>query len=237
MNIVMPMAGKGQRFLDAGYTQPKPFLPVDGVCMYRKALTSFVREEDRVILVTQDDHQPHFEAEPNYVHQSNKVFLQAPTEGAACSVLAARAFIDNDDPLIILNCDQIIRFNRFNWAVLANNSVADGIIFTFQASGPKWSYAEIDQTLRVTQVAEKVEISPFATCGAYWWRSGASFCRAAERMIAQNIRTNNEFYVAPVYNEIIHAGGNVYPFMVDEMISLGTPDLYADYLAVRRIGK
>ena len=231
----MPMAGKGQRFLDAGYLQPKPFIDVNGVCMYRRALAPFVTEGDCVILVTQDDHQLHFEAEPDYVHQSNKVFLQAPTEGAACSVLAARAFIDNDEPLLIVNSDQIIRFNRFNWACLANNTNAEGIIFTFMASGSKWSYAQLGEALNVMQVAEKVEISPFATCGAYWWRHGSTFCAAADAMIEDDLRVNNEFYVAPVYNKAIEEGYIVLPFEVDDMISLGTPDLLKDYLAVRRI--
>lgn len=234
MNIVMPMAGKGQRFKDAGYTEPKPFINIDGAAMYRRALAPFVSEVDRVILITQDDHQPHFEAEPNYVHRSDKVFLSGPNEGAACSVLAARAFIDNYEPLLIVNCDQLMDFNRFNWAVLANNSDADGIIFTFLASGPKWSYVALDPMLRISQVAEKVEISSIATCGAYWWREGREFCKAADKMIADDTRINNEFYVAPVYNELIKLGGNVYPFMVDEMISLGTPELLADY---RKLGK
>lgn len=237
MNIVMPMAGKGQRFRDAGYTVPKPFIDVHGVCMYRRALAPFVTELDRVILITQDDHRPHFEAEPDYLHPSNKVFLNHQTEGAVCSVLAARAFIDNDEPLLIVNSDQLMRFNRFNWTVLANNTHAEGIIFTFLASGSKWSYAQLGPSLNVCQVAEKVEISPFATCGAYWWRHGSSFCAAADAMIEDNLRVNNEFYVAPVYNKAIEEGYLVLPFHVDEMISLGTPELLESYLSVLRIKK
>lgn len=235
MNIVMPMAGKGQRFKDAGYSMPKPFIDVNGASMYRRALAPFVSVSDRVILITQEDHQPYFEAEPNYIHRSDKVFLSGPTEGAACSVLAARAFIDNYEPLLIVNCDQLMTFNAFNWSVLANNSAADGVIFTFLASGPKWSYVALDPLLRVSQVAEKVEISEIATCGAYWWKEGRAFCEAADKMIADNTRTNNEFYVAPVYNELIKEGGNVYPFMVDQMTSLGTPEFLADYLNLGRI--
>jgi len=235
MNIVMPMAGKGQRFIDAGYTVPKPFIELDGVCMYRRALAPFVTDMDQVILVTQEDHQPHFEAEPDYVHESKKVFLQSPTAGAACSVLAARAFIDNDEPLMIVNSDQIIRYNRFNWAALANLAAVDGIIHTFPASGSKWSYVELNTALQVTQVAEKVEISPFATCGAYWWRTGSAFCAAADVMIENNKRVNGEFYVAPTYNEVIALGLTIMPFMVDQMISLGTPEFLNDYLSVRKI--
>ena len=236
MNIVMPMAGKGQRFKDAGYDVPKPFIDVHGATMYRRALSPFVTDMDQVILVTQDDHQPHFEAEPDYVHQSKKVFLQGPTEGAACSVLAARAFIDNEEPLLIVNCDQIIRYNRFNWAVMANMPTVDGIIFTFPGTGPKWSYVRLDDTLKVSQVAEKVEISPFATCGAYWFRRGDIFCAAADTMIEKDIRTNGEFYLAPVYNEVLTGFNlNILPFMADQMISLGTPELLKDYLSVRRL--
>lgn len=229
------MAGRGQRFKEAGYDVPKPFIPVHGVSMYRKALADFYANGDQVIVITPEDHQSHFEAEPNYTYQPKKVFLQEITEGAACSVLKARAFIDNEEPLLIVNCDQLIKFNRFNWASICNNSDVDGVIFTFEATGSKWSYARLDLRLAVVQVAEKVEISPYATCGAYWFRHGYMFCEAADRMISRDLRVNNEFYVAPVFNQMIEVGSLVLPFMVDEMISLGTPELLKDYLSVRNL--
>jgi dTDP-glucose pyrophosphorylase len=229
------MAGAGKRFVEAGFTVPKPFIDIHGIAMYRRALANFYADGDTTILITQESHQPHFEAEPNYGVQSKKVFLTQQTEGAACSVLAARAFIDNEEPLLIVNCDQLINFNRFNWACMANNTEADAIVFTFLASGNKWSYARLNDKLEVEQVAEKVEISPFATCGAYWWRCGYQFVEAADQMIARDARVNGEYYVAPTLNELIMAGGLVLPFMVDEMISLGTPEFLKEYLAVRRI--
>lgn len=235
MNILMPMAGAGKRFVEAGYKVPKPFIDIHGISMYRKALGNFYAEGDRVILVTQEDHQPHFEAEPNYGVQPNKVFLTGMNEGAACSALAARAFIDNDAPLLIVNCDQLITFDRFNWACLANNSEADAIVFIFMTTGNKWSYARLGETLQVEQVAEKVEISPWATCGVYWWRHGYQFVEAVDQMIVKNIRTNGEYYIAPALNELIMGGGIVLPYMVDEMISLGTPEFLQDYLAVRQL--
>jgi dTDP-glucose pyrophosphorylase len=235
MNICMPMAGAGKRFAEAGYTVPKPFIDINGVSMYRRALGTFYSDGDRIILVTQEDHQPHFEAEPNYGIQPNKVFLTQQTEGAACSVLAARAFIDNEDPLLIVNCDQLVWFNRFNWACLANNSETDAIVFIFQATGNKWSYARLNEKLQIEQIAEKVEISPWATCGIYWWRHGYQFVAAADQMIARDARVNGEYYVAPTLNELITGGGLVLPFMVDEMISLGTPEALKDYLAVRQL--
>jgi dTDP-glucose pyrophosphorylase len=235
MNIIMPMAGAGKRFVETGYTVPKPFIDVNGASMYRKSLGALYSPGDRLIVVTQEDHQPYFEAEPAYSVQPNKVFLTQKTEGAACSVLAARAFIDNDDPLIILNCDQLVRFDRFNWACLANNSEVDAIVFIFQATGNKWSYARLNEKLQIEQIAEKVEISQWATCGIYWWRHGYQFVEAADKMIAREARVNGEYYVAPTLNELISAGGLVLPFMVDEMISLGTPEALKDYLAVRQL--
>jgi hypothetical protein len=108
------------------------------------------------------------------------------------------------------------------------------MIFTFHDVHPKWSFVKTNSYGFITEIAEKNPISDIATCGIYWYRRGSDFVSAAERMIKKNIRTNNEFYIAPVYNEMIEDGCKLIPFFVHKMHGIGTPEDLNTYLNYRR---
>ena len=152
------------------------------------------------------------------------------TEGAACTALLAKDLIDRDEDLLIANSDQIIEYSPENFGYLKNFTTVDGIVFCFHDVHPKWSFVEVDGRGIVVRVAEKNPISNNATCGIYWYRHGSDFVRCAESMIAKNIRVNNEFYIAPVYNELINGGRSLIPFFVDRMHGIGTPEDLNAYL-------
>lgn len=139
----------------------------------------------------------------------NIVSVNQVTEGAACTVLLARKFIDNDQPLMIANADQFVELNIDTYLNVMDRENADGLIMTFWSDHPKWSYCRLDENERVTEVVEKKVVSNEATVGIYNFRSGRDFVNAADRMIALNLRVNNEFYVAPAYNELIQEGKKV----------------------------
>jgi dTDP-glucose pyrophosphorylase len=106
----------------------------------------------------------------------------------------------------------------------------DGGIVTFEATHPKWSFAKIDESGLVTEVAEKNPISNIATVGYYYWKKGSDFVKYAEEMISENIRVNNEFYVCPVFNQAVKDIKKVITFNVDGMWGLGTPEDLKYYL-------
>jgi len=152
------------------------------------------------------------------------------TEGAACTTLLASAFIDNDDPLLIANSDQYVEWNS-NECLYA--FTADGIdagILTFKSVHPKWSYARLDDQGFVAEVAEKRPISDLATVGIYYWKRGSDYVKYAQQMIQNNIRTNNEFYVCPVFNEAIADGKKVRVKNIEKMWGIGTPEDLKTYL-------
>jgi len=97
-------------------------------------------------------------------------------------------------------------------------------VFCFNAVHPKWSFVKLNNFGFVTEVAEKNPISDIATCGIYWYRKGKDFVKCAEQMITKNIRVNNEFYIAPVYNEFIQSKKTLIPFYVHKMWGIGTPE-------------
>jgi NDP-sugar pyrophosphorylase family protein len=146
--------------------------------------------------------------------------IEKMTEGAACTVLRAEGFIDNDEPLLLANSDQYIEYDREKWQ--AFTSCVDAAIMTFQATDSRWSYS-LEEGGRVIRVAEKQVISDKATVGLYYFAKGRYFVEAAHKMIEKNIRVNNEFYVCPAFNELV-AEKFVRNFDVDRMLGLGTPE-------------
>ena len=152
------------------------------------------------------------------------------TEGAACTTLLAKKFIDNDEPLVMANSDQFVEWdsNEFMYSMIADN--IDGGMLTFEATHPKWSFAKLDDKGFVSEVAEKKPISNIATVGVYYWTKGSDYVKYAEQMIDKDIRTNNEFYVCPAYNEAIEDNKKIKIFPIKKMWGLGTPEDLDTYL-------
>lgn len=153
------------------------------------------------------------------------ISLAGPTEGAACSVMAARDLIDNDQPLLIVNCDNILHWDSEKRYAEWIESGADGLIGYFRSYDPKFSYISINEDGFVDQVVEKKVISSYATSGIYGWRRGSDFVQGVEDMIRIGARTNGEYYVAPVFDICLHSHArfNIRPFACG-MTSLGTPE-------------
>jgi NDP-sugar pyrophosphorylase family protein len=222
MNIVIPAAGAGKRFAEAGYQKPKPFIDTNGVPMIQRAIDNIAEPQDKVYVLMRTDHLMHVKG-TDLAQRDNVCFIMVDelTEGAACTVLRARRFFSSSDPLLIANSDQLVEYDRKAWRGFLNS--CDGAIMTFESDEPKWSYAQTDAGGRVTRVAEKEVISNKATVGVYYFGSGVMFAHGADRMMSKNIRVNGEFYVCPVYNEILGMH-DIRTFDVHAMYGLGTPE-------------
>ena len=221
------MAGMGSRFTEAGYTDIKPLIPIHGKPMVGHVLESVGIDGNWVFIVQKHHRELHNLDSILSALRPGCIIIDTAggvTEGAACSVLLAKNYIDNDNPLIVINSDNIIKWNQDNFYNALIDRNRDGLILCFSDTDPKWSYAKVDQhTNLVVEVAEKMPISNNATAGMYIWRRGKDFVSAAEQMIDKNIRTNNEFYLCPVYNENISMGHNIEICNVTEMHGVGTP--------------
>ncbi len=152
------------------------------------------------------------------------VITDALTEGACCSTLLAADYIDNEAPLLVANSDQFIEWESGAFFHAMNAPHIDGGVLTFENSHPKWSYIRLDDQNNITEIKEKEVISNQATVGIYYWARGSDYVHYAKQMIAKNHRVNNEFYVAPVYNEAIAEGLKFKAYAVDKMWGLGTPE-------------
>ena len=213
LNIVVPMAGAGSRFAQAGYTLPKPLIEVHGVPMIQ-LVTQNIRpsQPHRFIYICQNAHIVQYGLREKLTAWSPNVEvigIDGLTEGAACTVLCAKAFINSDDPLMIANSDQYVDMSIDAYLADMEARTLDGLIMTMQADDPKWSFAGLDENGMVTRVVEKQVISSHATVGIYNFRHGSDFVRHTEAMIAADLRVNGEFYVAPVYNQQIAEGARI----------------------------
>jgi NDP-sugar pyrophosphorylase family protein len=234
MKILIPMAGEGSRFSKEGYTFPKPLIDVRGKPMIQAVVENLDFDADYIFLVRKEHLAKYSGLKQTLSRITNGryqiVEVDGLTEGAACTALLAKEFINNDDDLLIANSDQVIEYSPENFNALKTLANVDGIVFTFHAVHPKWSFVKTNSRGIVTEVAEKNPISDIATCGIYWYRRGSDFVKYAEAMIEKNIRVNNEFYIAPVYNELIFNNGTLIPFFVHKMHGIGTPEDLNSYL-------
>jgi len=232
------MAGEGSRFVKDGYTFPKPLIDVAGKPMIQAVVENLDFDCDYIFLVREEHLQKYSGLLDTLDRITNgrfdHVIVNGLTEGAACTALLAEEYIDNDESLLIANSDQFIQYESSNFDTLKSLTNVDAIVFAFNAVHPKWSFVKTNSRGFVTEVAEKKPISNIATCGIYWYRSGADFVKYAKRMIEKDIRVNNEFYIAPVYNELIEDGKSLIPFYVSKMWGLGTPEDLRKFLNNRR---
>lgn len=229
VNILIPMAGNGSRFAEKGYLLPKPIIEVFGKPMVSWVTSNFANiPNNKFIFICRQEHQNNFDIENkihDLVHDSTVVFVDHLTEGAACTTLLAKDFINNDSPLIIANSDQYVLWKEDEFYRFCQDDL-DAAILTFPSQEAKWSYAKLDENQFVVEVAEKKVISKEATVGIYFWKKGSDYVKYAEQMIEKNIRVKNEFYVCPVFNEAIQDGKKVKTFQIDKeaMWGLGTPE-------------
>lgn len=241
LTVVIPMAGRGSRFADAGYELPKPLLPVHDVPMIElvvRNLTPTV-EPVRFVFICQREHLDRYgfadalrEAAPG----CELVAIDGVTEGAACTVALAEAAVDPEDVLVIANSDQWVDHSIDAHLATLRSGGYDGLIMTMTADDPKWSFVEFGADGLVCNVVEKEVVSDEATVGIYTFARARDYFDAARAMIAAAKRVNGEFYVAPAYNELIADGARIGIDNIGAdragMYGLGTPADYEDFLAL-----
>jgi HAD superfamily hydrolase (TIGR01509 family) len=232
LNVLIPMAGAGSRFQQAGYTFPKPLIDVKGKPMIQVVVEN-LNIDANYIYVVQKSHREKYNLDTllNLITPNCKIVeVDGLTDGAACTALLAKEHINNEHPLFFANSDQFVEWDSTEFMYKMNETNSDGGIVSFRATHPKWSFAKIDENGFVTEVAEKNPISDIATVGYYYWKNGSDFVKYAEEMIEKDIRVNNEFYVCPVFNQAIEDGKQIRTFDIPKMWGLGTPEDLTYYL-------
>jgi dTDP-glucose pyrophosphorylase len=232
LNIVIPASGHGSRFSKMGYSLPKPLIEVDGNPMIKKVVDNLPKDA-HFIFIVRKEHCENYNFD-KYLEEicpgCDIIKVNSVTEGAAASILLAKEHINNEIPLLLANSDQYLEWDPEEFLKGCRQLNCDGVISTFTSTHPKFSYAKINGDF-VTEVREKEVISDIATTGIYYWKCGSDFVKYAEDMIRKNIRFNNEFYTAPVFNGAINDNKIIKIIPCKKFWSLGTPEDLTEYLS------
>lgn len=240
MNIVIPMAGRGERFRKDGYDKPKPLIDFGGKTMIEYAIESLELEANFIFIVYKysDNHLNEKLSTILNKYSKNIISIDYITEGPASSALLASDYINNDEPLLITNCDQIMSWNSIDFKNFIYESNFDGIVVTYDSSTQKNSYVKIDENGLAVKFAEKQVISNYSLNGIHYWKSGKYFVDSAKKMIQKDIRCNDEFYISLTYNQMIESGMKVGIYHIDssQHNAVGTPEDLKKYIESRLDG-
>lgn len=224
-NIIVPLAGKGQRMIDGGYRVPKPMILAGDRHIIDYSLGSIDTSECNLIFIIRRDHVCNFAIDKalksKYGDDISLVVAEEDTQGSVSSCCLAAHLVNNDIPLIVF-CPDIYFEPKFvpTDEIFEN----DGYILTFKANSANYSYVQQDENGLVTKTAEKIVISDNASVGVYCFKTGKMFLELAEAAISSGLKSNKEYYVCPLYNLLIANGGKVKTLLVPIMYVMGTPD-------------
>ena len=236
----MPMAGEGSRFLKEGWTTPKPLIKLHGTPLFMRAIGSVLVEGAtmKYSFIVRQEHIESYHIDEQIrtiVPESNIFSVEKTTRGAVETCLMAENAIDENDAIIVMDCDLEFRSKAYIEGIkMILNQSADeangGMLASFESTEPRYSYAEVDDNMIVKRTAEKEVISHHALCGAYFFSSAKGFLKAAHRLINEPVFTKPEYYVSLLYNYLLANGEIVRLATMEEYYSYGTPEELRRYL-------
>lgn len=234
LHIIMPMAGEGSRFAKAGWKTPKPLIELKGIPLFQRAISSVAIDgvDMKYSFIVRQEHidNQHIDQLIKNILPEARIFsVKKTTRGAVETCLVAEAGIDDDDAIVVMDCDLEFRSIAYNKLVSDALSVpageADGgALVSFESDNPRYSYAQVDDQGCVIRTAEKEPISNHALCGAYFFGSGKDFKRIAHQLLDDGTHGKAEFYVSLLYNYLLAEGKTVRLAMMEEYHSYGTPE-------------
>ena len=235
INVVIPMAGEGSRFANAGFVKPKPLIPVGGRPMIKWVVDSLTAPSYDLcfIFIVRSAHDRKYGIRQKLLQLARDVtvvLVDDLTDGPVSTCLLASGLVGSDRPLLLANSDQFVEWDAsaFFDRVLLSSPPLDGGMVTFRVPferrDTRWSFARTDMFGYVTECREKEVISEEATAGLYFFARGSDFVKYAQQMVSKNLRVNNEFYVCPVYNQGIADGQKYVCHRCSRMWGLGVPD-------------
>ncbi len=247
--ILIPMAGAGQRFADAGYTVHKPaIMTVDRttgqekpmVVCATKDLPGVAADGSNVIYVDRNFHQTDGveDAIRAWYPQASFITVDHLTEGQACTCMLAEPYLDPEQPLLIAGCDNGMDIDRDAFDALTKE--CDCIVFTYRhneavLANPNaygWMIADAAGNITGTSIKKAISDRPMedpAVVATFWFRRAAVFIEATKKMIAENDRINGEFYVDQTVKHVLDLGYRAKIFDIDRYVGWGTPADYEGY--------
>ena len=236
----MPMAGEGSRFLRQGWTTPKPLILLHGEPLFIHAIHSVAAPDIPIkhSFIVRQEHIDSYHIDQSILTllpQAHIYSVLQTTRGAVETCLIAEPAIDDNDAVIVMDCDLEFRSREFDRIIrealsLPADQAQGGALVSFQSSNPRYSYAELNADGLVARTAEKEVISSHALCGAYFFASARRFKQIAHRLLNEPVFTKPEYYVSLLFNYLLQDGEQVRLAPMEEYYSYGTPEELQQYL-------
>ena len=230
MIFIIPMAGRGSRFVQEGYILPKFMIEVKGKTLFEYSLESLPLEiADKIIFICLEEHETNNVSEfikKKTNHQNIEILkIKEVTRGQAETVFLAKELVDKNDEILIYNIDTAFKSKNLKNILLNKDLKQDGVLSAFvdKTLDDKWSFAKLNDENNIIKTTEKEKISDFALTGLYHFSKASDFFDIAKEWIVNDKKVRNEFYIAPMYNDLIQSGKKYVLDLVEEFIPLGTP--------------
>jgi hypothetical protein len=228
VQLIIPLAGEGKRFQDR-YSCPKPLINIRGERMISLAFRTLSISHDRAVFIIRKEHDIDgilTKTIHDITADAKIVGINSLTDGPCCTALLAKPHLDPELPLVIANCDQVMRWDGDRFIRFCQMEDYDGVLVTYHENTPKNSYARLNNRGDVVEVREKQQISCVSLNGIHYWKKARYFLESASKMILEDERTNGEFYIAPTYNYMIESGKRVgiYHIPNEQHWAIGVPD-------------
>lgn len=232
LHLVMPMGGKGSRFLQQGYDYPKPLLQIHGKPFFYWAVQSVVRfidVEDIIFVVLQEHIEQYGIDKVIWNYYPNAIIHSIPEvlNGAVLTCLEGVREISDTQPVLFNDCDHIFHCTVFEqYCNDGLENAPDGALLTFWSDEDKYSYLRYDSDGNVAETVEKKAISNDAICGCYFFRNKFVFEQAAKEYLTAC--SYAEFFVSGVYNVMAKERKIIRGFRTDFHVAFGTPEEYEE---------
>jgi dTDP-glucose pyrophosphorylase len=245
MRLVVLMAGDSGLFEVGGARYPKNLVEIDGEPLVQRVidgLAPIIEAADHAIFMVRDEeHRRHHTGDVIRLLVPDAEVIAVPElkSGAACTALHAIGHIARDESLLVVNGDQVVEADLAEIVAEFERRDYDAGVVTFDAVHPRWSYVRTGPDGLVVEAAEKRPISRLATAGVYWFANGGQFLDSTTAMIRKDASVEGVFYICPVFNEVILAGGRIGTHHIDRdryhsLASMHGVDSYGQHLADRR---
>jgi len=234
VNFVIPMAGRGDRFVKAGFNIPKMLIEAHGKTILEWSVDSLPIELcTNLIFIALKEHNDKYDLhrilDLKYGSKTNVrlITIEQVTRGQAETVLCAEKLLNKTKALVIFNIDTYFVSNTIKNSLLRED--VNGVLGAFRSSESRFSFARMDESGYVRQTAEKIPISDYALTGLYHFSDSQAFIDVAKKRIRQNKTDKGEFYIAPMYNDLIQLGKKFIIDIANEHWILGTPEELEDF--------
>jgi NDP-sugar pyrophosphorylase family protein len=252
MNVIIPMAGSGIRFVNAGYKEPKPMIMVNGRRIVDYVCSMFDKDSDNFTFICNEDHLANNPDMYGILHSmvKNSTIVSMPQHklGPVYTVLAVVNLIKDEEPVVVAYCDNPVTWNYENFKDFVNCKGVDGCIISHTGFHPHtlsstmFAYSKTDKEDRVSEVKEKAcftnnRFNEHASSGIYYFKYGHYVKKYFKQAINENINYKGEYYVTLVYNLLIKDNLRVFSYLNDKVLAFGTPNEVHNYEAWQTIIK